>query len=273
MKRSRFEELPKHAFVWVMLVFSLFPLYVTLAISFKDNRQFFSSPWGITFPFHPENWAHAWEQVGGTILNSVFLSVTSTLLVILFGLMAGYFFGRFKMPGRNVLWALFMTLMMMPSVVNLVPLFNLLKTLGWLNSYWTLVLLYTTAGQVVAVFLLRGFIEDLPNELFEAAEMDGAGHWQRMIHVVVPMSMPIISTLAILRFIASWNQFVLPLIVLRDEAKFPVGVKLYQLEGAYLKEWGPLMAGYALAAIPLIILFLFTMRYFVKGIAAGAIKG
>ncbi len=103
--------------------------------------------------------------------------------------------------------------------------------------------------------------------------MDGASHAQRILHVVFPMSLPIISTLAILRFIASWNQFVLPLIVLRDEAKFPIAVKLYQLEGAYLKEWGPLMAGYALAAIPLIVLFLFTMRYFVKGISSGAVKG
>jgi len=266
-------EAPKHAYIWFVLFFALFPLYVSVTISLKDNHQFFNSPWWPQSPFHWENWAMAWSQVGGALLNSIFLCVTSTVLVVVFGLLAGYFFGRFRLPGSSLLWALFMTLMMMPSVVNLVPLFGLLRGMGLLNTYTALVVTYTTAGQVVAIFLLRGFVEDLPDEMFEAAEMDGAGHLQQVIHVIVPLSMPIISTLAILRFIASWNQFVLPLIVLRDEAKFPVGVKLYQLEGAYLKQWGPLMASYAIAAVPLIILFVFTMRYFVKGISAGAVKG
>ncbi len=267
------KEFPKHAFIWVVLFFALFPLYVTLAISFKDSQQFFNRPWVFTWPLHGYNWTNAWSEVGGTIFNSIFLCMVSTVLVIVLSILAAYFFGRFRMPGHNALWAAFMTLMMMPSVVNLVPLFSLLQSLDWLNTYSALIVVYTTAGQVISVFLLRGFVEDIPNDLFEASEVDGASHLQRILYIVTPMSMPIISTIAILRFVASWNEFILPLIILRDQAKFPVSVKLYQLEGAYIKDWGSLMAGYALAAIPLILLFIFSMRFFVKGLTSGALKG
>ena len=123
------------------------------------------------------------------------------------------------------------------------------------------------------MYVLRNFIEDIQKELFEAAQMDGASHLQQVFHIVLPMSGSILSTLAILRFIAEWNSFVLPLIVFRDEVKLPIAVALYRLEGAYVKDWGPMMAAYAIASIPLVIIFLFTMRLFVKGLSAGAVKG
>lgn len=270
---ARTNECFKHGFVWLILLFSFFPLYVVLAISFKSSRQFFNQPWTLTFPFQLENWQRAWGEVAGTILNSLYLAVTSTFLTLTVAVLAAYFFARFRVVGRDILWAAFLALMLMPDVVNLIPLFSLLRTLDLLNSLNALVLLFAAGGQTICIFLLRGFIEDIPKDLFDAAQMDGAGHLRQIIHVVLPMSGAILATLAILRFVASWNSFIPPLVFLRDEAKFPVGVRLYQLEGAYLKEWGPLMATYALAAIPLIILFIFGMQYFVRGVGAGAIKG
>lgn len=270
---NRFNEFNKHIFIWLVLFFSLGPLFIVASISFKDNKQFFHHPWSITSPLHWENWTRGWEQVGGSILNSIYLSVTATLMTLFTALLASYFFARFKIPGKQVLWSIFLTLMLMPSVINLIPLFSLLKSFHMLNSLNSLVLVTVAGGQVISIYLLRGFIEDISEDLFEAAEIDGASHVKQVWHIVVPMSMPILSTLAILRFIAAWNEFVLPLVILRDDTRFPIGVKLYQLEGAYFKEWGPLMASYSIASIPLVILFIFTMRYFVRGITAGALKG
>jgi len=163
--------------------------------------------------------------------------------------------------------------MLLPGVANIVPLFMLLRDLGLLNSLWALIVVGIAGGQVFNIFVLRNFIEDLPKDLFEAAEMDGASHLQQIRTVVLPLAAPIIGTLAILSFLQLWNEFLLPLIILRDKELFTLGVGLIYLDGEYVKNWGQIMAAYFVAAVPLIVIFLFTMRLFVKGLSAGAIKG
>ncbi|MBL9207113.1 MAG: carbohydrate ABC transporter permease, partial [Opitutaceae bacterium] len=148
-----------------------------------------------------------------------------------------------------------------------------LKELSLLNTLWALIIVGVAGGQVFNLFVLRNFMEDLPKDLFEAAEMDGASHLQQIRHIVVPMSAPIIGTLSILAFLGKWNDFLLPLIVLRDKELFTLGVGLIYLDGEYVKQWGQIMSAYFVASIPLIILFLFCMRLFVRGLSAGAIKG
>jgi len=142
-----------------------------------------------------------------------------------------------------------------------------------LNTLWALILLGVAGGQVFNIFVLRNFIDDLPRDLFEAAEIDGASHLQQVLTIVIPMSGPIIGTLAILSFLGIWNDFLMPFIVLRDPGLFTVGVGLIYLDGEYVKQWGEIMAAYFVASIPLIVLFLFTMRLFVRGLSAGALKG
>jgi ABC-type glycerol-3-phosphate transport system permease component len=272
-KQSFVSESVKHMFIWLILGFSLFPLYMVFNISFKDNTQFYNQPWLPTLPLHFENWAKGWDNIGETIANSIFLSVSATAMALAFGISAAYFFARCKMPGWKIFWAIFMILMLMPGVANLIPLFSLLKNLNLLNTYFALIILGTSGGQVVTIYILRNFIEEIPKDLFESAQMDGAGHLQQILHIVIPFSGSIISTLAILRFIFEWNSFILPLVVLRDETRLPMAVKLYQIEGAYVQQWGPMMASYAIASIPLILLFLFTMQFFIKGLSSGAVKG
>jgi ABC-type glycerol-3-phosphate transport system permease component len=138
---------------------------------------------------------------------------------------------------------------------------------------WALISVGVAGAQVLNIYVLRNFIEDLPKDLFEAAEMDGAGHWQQMTNVVIPMSGSIIGTLSILAFLGKWNEFLLPLIILRDKELFTLGVGLIYLDGEYVKQWGQIMAAYFIASIPLIVVFMFTMRLFVRGLSAGAVKG
>ena len=266
-------EITKHALIGFVLLFAFFPLYIMLVISLKDNVQFLRHPFAPTFPMHFANWLHGWHAISGYVANSILVSVLAVVLTLFFALLSAFVFARYSFPGKTLLWYLLLGLLFMPGIMNLVPLFVLLRDLNMLNSLLTLALLYAIGGQVFCLFVLRNFIEEIPIDLFEAAQMDGATPLQQVRSLVIPMSGSILATLAILRFLQSWNSFILPLIVLTDEYKQLVPVGLMRLDGEYVKMWGQMMAGFTIAAIPLILIFLFTMRLFVKGLTAGAIKG
>ena len=312
----------KHMVVWIFLLIELFPLYMMLQVSFKDNAGFIQNPWLPSPPMtvtetiedldgsqrdvsrvahwgevfgelSPDasrnvvgaskswdfsvyqfgNWEFGFKLILPFVANTVFVAVLGTACSIFFALLGAYFFARYKMPFSGVLWSAFLLLMLLPGVANIVPLFVLLKDMSLLNTLWALVLVGVAGAQVFNIYVLRSFIEDLPKDLFEAAEMDGAGHFQQIINIVIPMSGPILGTLAILAFLQKWNDFLLPLIVLRDKELFTLGVGLIYLDGEYVKQWGQIMAAYFIASIPLIIIFLFMMRLFVRGLSSGAIKG
>jgi ABC-type glycerol-3-phosphate transport system permease component len=154
-----------------------------------------------------------------------------------------------------------------------VPLFMLLKKLNFLNTFYALIVVYVAGGQVVQIYVLRNFIEDIPEDLFDAATVDGANALQQVYHIVLPMSGSIMGTLGILQFIGIWNDYILPLVVMRDDNMLTLAVGLVRMDSEYVKDWGALMAGYGIASIPMVLIFLFTMRLFVKGLGAGAVKG
>jgi multiple sugar transport system permease protein len=273
--KKNWRDIPKHVLIMMVLAIELFPFYMMMQVSMKNNSQFLTNPW---VPLPPGMWDWKnWEFGMGLILpsvaNSVFVSFFTVTIMLFLAIMSAYFFARYQMPFGNILWAVFMFLMLMPGVANLVPLFELLTKMNMLNSLWTLIILGAAGGQVFNIFVLRNFIEDLPRDLFEAAEIDGASHFKQMVNVVLPMCAPIIGTLAILSFIGQWNDFLMPFIILRDKDLFPVGVQLIYLDGEYVKQWGKIMAAFFVASIPLIIIFLFTMKLFVRGLSAGAVKG
>ncbi len=270
---SHVARILKHGYLWLMLALVFLPFYVMLVVSFKDNKQFYNRTWLPTWPLHWGNWAEAWDTVGVYIANSVFLAVTATLITLVVAVLSAYVFGRYRLPFGDLFWAGLIVLMLMPGVANLIPLFNLMRRLSLLNSLFGLSIVTAAGGQVFCLYVLRNFIEDMPKEFFECARIDGASHLQQVIHVVIPQSGGIISALAIMSFVGSWNSFILPLITIRDPELLPLAVGLYRLQGAYVKQWGPLMAAYFISAVPLVILFAFTMRFFIRGISEGAIKG
>lgn len=266
---------PKHLLIWLILCIELLPFYMMLQISVKNNDIFLANTW---LPSNPltwiwENYVFAVQLVLPYVANTVVVAVTTTAGTLALALMGAYFFARYKMPFSGVLWSLFLLLMLLPGVANIVPLFALLKQLNLLNTLYALIILGIAGGQVFCIFVLRNFIEDIPKDLFEAAEMDGASHFQQLRNVVIPMSGSIIGTLAILMFLGQWNDFLMPLIVLRDPELFTIGVGLIYLDGEYVKQWGKIMAAFFVASLPLIIIFLFTMKLFVRGLSSGALKG
>ena len=271
--RSKVGETVKHLFIIGILIFAFIPFYLMLNISLKDNEQFFQNPWLPSLPFHWENYVYGWNYIGMKIFNTTFVAVTSTVLSIAMSVVGAYFFARFKMPGSKVLFFVFTLLMMYPGVANMVPMFKLISSLGMYNTYWALILPAIAGGQAFNIYVLRNFIEDIPQDLFDAIEIDGGNVLQQIWHIVVPMSMPIIGTLGILKIIGQWNNFIGPLLYIRDDSMQMLSVSLLYLDGEYTKQWGQLMAGFTVASLPLVVMFLFCMKLFVRGLSAGAIKG
>ncbi len=269
-------ELAKHAVVCFVLGFAFLPLYLMLVISLKSNAQFANNQWFFDAPstWQWSNWVVGWQSVRDHIANSMVVSVGSVLLCLSIAVPTAYVIARYRFPGRELVYYGLMITMFLPGgAAALVTTFTLISDLGLLNNLGALILLGGIGGQVTCVFILRQFIEDIPKELFESAQIDGAGHVRQMTSIVLPLSGPILGTLAIMQFIGAWNDIMLPLILLRDKELLTVPVGLLRLDGEYVKQYGQLMAGYAISSIPLILLFLFTMRMFVKGLTAGAVKG
>ena len=271
--RSKFVEFWKHVFILVILFFAFVPFYLMLNISLKDNQQFARNPWFPEAPFHWENYVYGWEQIGGKIFNTAFVAMSTTVLTLVCAVVGAFFFARYRMPGSKFLFGIFVILMMYPAVANMVPMFKLITSLGLYNTHFALILPGIAGGQAFNIFVLRNFIEDIPQDLFDAIEIDGGNTFYQIWHVVVPMSMPILGTLGILSIIGQWNNFVSPLLYLRDTNLQTIAVALLHLEGEYTKNWGQLMAGYTIASIPLVILFIFCMKLFIRGLSSGAVKG
>jgi ABC-type glycerol-3-phosphate transport system permease component len=263
----------KHGWVLLVLALAYLPIYLMIIVSFKSNTQFYNDPASLSLPLHPENWSAAWTAIIPSLANSVFTTVSSTVLTLLLALAGAYFFARVEVPGSTLLWNGLLLLLMLPDIANLLPLFNLLVKLNLTNTLFALVIVGTSTGLVFSIIWLRNFIADLPLDLFEAAEIDGASHLRQMFTVVLPLSGPILGVIGVMHALSQWNDFLLPLIIMRDQSRLPVMVQLLRMNGEYVQLWGQLMAGFALASVPVVILFACSMRLFTKGLTEGAVKG
>ncbi len=263
-----------HFVLGLLGVFPFYPLIFTLFTSFKDNSQFYSTFWGPAFPLHWSNYLDAWRQLYPVLINTVFVGVVSAFGVVFLASLSAYVFARHRFPGSTVIFYAIIALLMIPGVLTLIPLFLLVKNLGLLNTYWVLILPYIAGGQAFAIFVLRSFIASQPEEIFESARIDGAGEFTIYQRIALPMAKPILGTLAILALLGTWNDYIWPSVTLRNPDLWTISLKLvsFSSQWASLQQYGPMFAGYIIASIPLLILFMFTMRLFIEGLASGAIK-
>lgn len=258
----------------VLLALSLITIILMIFLSLKDNGQIYGRFWSAPSPIRWENYIDGWHVMRRYIFNSLVYSLASVAGVVFLSSLSGYVFARHRFPGREAIYVLILALLMVPGVLTLIPSFVLVGQLGLLNTPWALILPWTAGGQVFGILLCRTFFATLPQELFDAARIDGASEFEMYRRIAVPLSWPILVTLSVMHLVASYNDFVWPLITISDPNIQVVTVGLTQFTSQYgVTDWGPRMAAYAVAAMPLVILFSFGMRYYMRGLTSGAIKG
>ena len=261
-----------------MLLFAVFllimPYLYMISASFKEGSEIFSLPVKIL----PEGlYLGNYELLFGEtnfprwFLNSVFVSLSRMVIAVLVSIMAGYAFAKFDFRFKNLLFVLVLATLTLPIYVLIVPLYDMMVTLGWTDRYVALILPF--AAQAIGVFLARQYLLSIPDEILDAARVDGATEWVVFWRGGLPISPPAMAVLGILFFTTAWNDFIWPLVVMTEDSKFPVALGLPTLLGPYSQEYGAVMAGSFLSTLPIIIVFLIAQRRFVEALTAGAVKG
>lgn len=288
-KRSVY-DIVSFVLITIVAILFTFPLYWIITGSFKTKMDIMSA----TPVWWPSEWvmdnydtlmskrtAPLFEFFGITgptipaairwVVNTVFMSVTSMILTCITAAMAGYALAKKRFVGRGILFSLIVCAMALPKQVILIPLIREMSALNLYDTLWAAII--PIVGWPFGVFLLKQFCEGVPGEMIEAARIDGAGEVRTFVDVVVPMIKPGIGALAIFTFINSWNDYFMQLIMLTSNSKLTISLGIATMQAENSTDYGLLMAGSALAAVPIIIVFLVFQKYFTKGITLGAVKG
>lgn len=263
------------AVIFILLLMVLYPFYVLIVKSFKDRAQDITDPYGLSFPFCFTNYSQAWKLVSPYILNSLFLAVVVSVLVLLICSVTAFTFVAFKFRYKELIFMFILSLMMVPGVISLIPQYTMFVSFNLVGSYFGVIIPAVVGNIAFGVFLLRTFFNGLPKELFEAARIDGAKHFYVYFYIVVPLSVPIFLTLGIQVFLGVWNDYLWTLLILKNSfEKYTITIGLVSISNSpEFRNWINIpLAGYVISSIPLIILFAFTSKQFIKGLTSGALK-
>jgi multiple sugar transport system permease protein len=260
--------------IFICLITTLLPFIWMLSTSLKQSGEIYTKT-PVFIPKQPtlDHYKELFYKVNfmGHFINSLIVALGLTFFSVIINALAGYAFAKQSFPGKENLFTLLLLTMMIPGQVTMMPVFLILRSLGFLNSYWGLII--PGSASVFAIFMLKQFMSEIPDELLDAARIDGAGELRIFWSIVLPLCKPVIATLIIFNFMGSWNEFLWPLIIMLKEEMYTLPVALANLNGQHNTEWGLLMAGSVVVVVPVIFLFLSVQKYYIKGISAGAIKG
>lgn len=277
MRRAEAASLARQVLVWgwltAILVLTLVPIILMLVLSLKDNGQIYARFWSPPRPIRWENYLLGFQGIWPYVVNSLVACGSSTVITVLLSAVSGYVFARHRFPGKDLIYTAILALLMIPPTLTLIPTYVLVYQMGIANTAWALILPWASGGQVFGLLLCRSFFATLSEEFFDAARIDGASELQALVYVAVPLSRSILVTLAIIRMITTYNNFIWPLIAISDTSRQVVAVGLTQFStNAGVAEIGPQMAAYVFATIPVVIIFLFGMRYYIEGLVSGGLK-
>lgn len=263
--------------IWALLaagaVVMAFPLYWMFATAVRAPGDLFSKK----FDLVPDeiawsNFVDAWQKLpwGQFYLNSFVIVAVAVPLTVGINLLAGYAFAKYRFPGRDVIFLLTLSTLMIPIQVVMVPEFLIVSKLGWVDTWWGVVI--PRAAEAFGLFMVRQFMRSIPDELIESARLDGAGEFKIFRKIVLPLSWPVIAVLTIFTFMWRWNDFAWPLVVLQERSAYTVPLGLNLMKGQYYADWTGIMGMSLLSIIPLLIVFVFFQRYFIQGIASTGLK-
>ncbi|MCC2031573.1 carbohydrate ABC transporter permease [Microbacterium allomyrinae] len=268
-RTGRRPQIGLHVGLITFVFLSLAPYLFMIVTSLKTNQQYAESFWAPAWPLHWENYGTALAQIAPYLIASIVVAIASVAGIVIVSLVAGFVFSRFRFPGRNALYACVAALMMVPSIASLIPLFLMMRDLGILNTYAVLILPQIAGGAILGIILMRSYIDGIPETLFEAAQLDGAGPFRLFVSLMLPLALPVIGTVALITVQAVWNDFFWPLLTVTDNSLRTVSIGLLFFQGQSATQFGPMFAGYLLASLPLVILFVFFSRYFLAGMQGG----
>ena len=258
----------------VAAILVLFPLLWMLSVSFMQPGEASAFPPPL-LPAHATlaNYREVFVRagMGRYLFNSLLIATAITLLSLAFNLSAGYAFAKLRFAGRERLFQVLLGALVVPAQVAMIPLFLLMKWLGLVNSYGGVIV--PALASVFGIYLVRQYARSIPDELLEAARLDGAGEWTIFLRIVLPLLKPIVVTLAIFTFLASWNDFMWPLIVLSDQAWQTAPVALAGLSREHVQDNELMMAGSVVTILPVLVLFLILQRHYIQGLLLGSVKG
>ena len=271
---SRWRMLGVNGALLVLALLSLAPLAWMLSVSFMPRGEAAQFPPPL-LPSAPtlENYRELFARTGMAryFANSLLVALSITGLSLLVNTMAGYAFAKLRFRGRERLFQWLLAALVVPAQVAMLPLFLLMKQLGLVNSYWG-VILPGMAG-VFGIFLVRQYARSIPDELIEAARIDGAGELRIFLRIVLPLLKPVLATLAVFTFLAAWNDFMWPLIVLAEQQQYTLPVALAALSREHIMDVEMMMAGAVVTVLPVLLLFLALQRYYMQGLLLGSVKG
>ncbi len=256
----------------VFLLFTLIPVYVMIVNSFKTQNQLLDNVLWFSFPLYFRNYADAFNRIFPYIWNSVTISVVATGGITVLAGLTGYAFGHFEFKGKKILFTLIIVNMMIPSVLTLVPSYLVVVNLHLYNTQFALVLPYLATGSVMGIYLVRGFVEQLPKSVFEAAKIDGINEFQCFVYIGMPLIKTILTTVSILALLNVWNDIVWPMLVLDSDSIKTIPLGLLEFNQQQGTNKGALFAGYILASVPLLLYFVFNLRSFMDSLVEGSIK-
>lgn len=259
-------------FLTLMALVTLFPFYLMLVTSTKDQIGFVQNFWGIQLPICTENYKKAWEIVSVYAFNSIKVTLFTVVGVLLVSVLAGYAFAKMKFKGRNLLFYLLMMFQMIPVALILIPMLINVNVLGLNDTHMGVILPQIATGCIMPVMLTRGYFSSMPDAIFEAARIDGASELKIIQMIVIPVSKPVLGSVCLFTFFSSFNSFMWPFIVLSSDELRTIPIGLNRLVGQYGTNFGFQMAAYAIVSIPLMLLILSTLRIYVEGMNLGAVK-
>ncbi|MCX7951696.1 MAG: carbohydrate ABC transporter permease [Clostridiales bacterium] len=256
------------------VLISFFPFYLMFTSSTHTSGEILSLPPKLGFGknlINNFNKLNADVGIGRVFLNSLFIAVIYTILTVLLSSMAGYAFAKYNFKGKKLFFGLVLATIMIPNQVLLIPLFDMMNKLGWINSY--LAVLVPTLANAFGIFLMRQNMISFPDSIIEAARIDGYGEFAIFFKIVLPTMRPALGALAIYMFMNQWNNFMWPLIVLRTKTMYTLPIALSTLNGMSRIDYGEIMLGTTIATLPIMVVFLIFQKQFIKGVLGGAVKG
>ncbi|MFC9708177.1 carbohydrate ABC transporter permease [Paenibacillus sp. NPDC056933] len=258
----------------VAAVLWLLPVLWVVISALKTNSDLYSFPpklWPQPVTFEHFKEAFRKGNFGLYFMNSTIVTLSSTLLLLLINSMAGFALAKYRFRGSSIILIAFISTLMIPIEVIMIPIFKVLSALGLYNSL--LAIIIPPAATPTGVFLMRQYLLTVPDELLEAARMDGAGEWKIYWSIILPIAKPILAVLAIFSFMWRWDDFVWPLIAISDPSKYTIQLALSNFIGEYNVDWGSLLAMSVITMLPVLIVFMVFQRYFVSGMITSGMKG